>query len=99
MANINEMKNKYYEKLKNLPKNSYAMNRTECESTMARLIQLEKDRSIKKEMRDYRLIKRFDVLEVTIEGQKIQKLVKKETELRFVCEEVSDKFGTYLAPP
>ena len=89
-----EIKQKFYEKLENFEPdkyNSYSISRVDYEATMQRIIQMQ-DNTIKKERSDYRIISRFDVLEVNIEGQNIRKLVKKGTELRYVCQEVKSKY-------
>ena len=88
---MSEIKKKFYEKLENSgpqKHNSYTINRADYDSTMHRIIQLHEDNAVKKEDRDYRIISRFEVLEVNIEGQNIRKLVKKGTQLRYICHEV-----------
>ena len=95
-----EIKEKFYAKSGNFEPdkcNAYSViSRVDYEAIMQRIIQLQ-DKTIKKEKRDYWIISRFDVLEVNIEGQNIRKLVKKGTELRYVCQEVKIKiFSTYL---
>ncbi|XP_068236950.1 KRAB-A domain-containing protein 2-like [Palaemon carinicauda] len=45
--------------------------------------------------KDYRLLQKYELLEVTIKGTTVQKLQKKGTQLRFVCAE--DVFDVLLA--
>jgi hypothetical protein len=78
------MEAKFESKIENLS----IITREEYAAKLQRLIQLENDHSIKKEKSDYRLLDKFDVLELNVEGVRVQKLIKKRTELRFVCKEV-----------
>ncbi|KAI1702435.1 hypothetical protein Ddc_17065 [Ditylenchus destructor] len=50
-------------------------------------MELESDNSIKKSAEDYRLLGKFDILTVDVEGTTVKKLVKKGTQLRYVCKE------------
>ena len=86
------MKDKFESKLSN----STIMTREEYSAKLQRLIELEHDHSTKKERSDYHLLKKFDVLEVNMEGVRVQKLVKKGTECRFVCKEVIIIKTTYF---
>ncbi|XP_063850958.1 KRAB-A domain-containing protein 2-like [Scylla paramamosain] len=43
--------------------------------------------NIKKTQKDYRLLRKYEILEVTVEGITVKKLQKKGTNLRFVCAE------------
>lgn len=65
------------------------ITREDYSAKLQRLIQLETDHSIKKENNDYKLQQKFDVLELDVEGVRVQKLMKKRTNLRFVCKEVN----------
>lgn len=91
IINIQTMKNKFYEKIAANEKqfNGVSISREQYEGKINRLVELQNDKSIKKEQKDYRMLERFEVLEVDIEGQKIRKLVKKGTEKRLICAEVS----------
>lgn len=79
------MEIKFTTKIENLP----IITRANYSAKLQRLIQLETDHSIKKENYDYKLQQKFDVMEIDVEGVKIQKLMKKGSNLRFVCKEVS----------
>lgn len=86
-----EIKKKFYEKLENFgptKQNSITVSRADYDLMMHRILQLQEDKAIRKDERDYRIINRFEVLEVNIEGQNIRKLVKKGTQLRYVSHEV-----------
>ena len=56
------MEAKFESKIENLP----IITRKEYAEKLQRLIQLENDHSIKKAKSDYRLLEKFDVLELTI---------------------------------
>ncbi|KAI1722073.1 KRAB-A domain-containing protein 2-like [Ditylenchus destructor] len=64
------------------------MNRAEYDAKLHRLIEIESDHSIKKTPADYKLRGKFDILSVDVEGTIVKKLVKKGTQLRYVCKEV-----------
>ncbi|KAI1694133.1 KRAB-A domain-containing protein 2 [Ditylenchus destructor] len=63
------------------------MNRAEYDAKLHRLIEIESDHSIKKTPADYKLRGKFDILSVDVEGTIVKKLVKKGTQLRYVCKE------------
>ena len=72
----------------NFSNSGYVISRDEYATKLQRLLDVQNNHSIKKNWSDYKMGDRFDVLSVTIEGITVQKLVKKGTELRFVCKEV-----------
>jgi hypothetical protein len=92
MVGIEMMKEKFYEKLNftiiNSSTNKKSLSKKEYEDTIARLLQLQNNKATEKNQKDYRLCNRFDILEINLEGQKIQRLVKKGTEKRIVFNEV-----------
>jgi hypothetical protein len=83
---MDSTKSKFTEKLNSA--NAFRITREQYEVKLQRLLDLQSDNSIKKTPEDYRLIKKCDVLNVTVEGITVNKLVKKESRLPFVCEEV-----------
>jgi hypothetical protein len=87
---MDSTKTKFTEKLNSANAfNAYTrITREQYEMKLQRLLELQSNNSIKKTQEDYRLINKCDVLNVTVEGITIKKLVKKESHLRFVCEEV-----------
>ena len=68
--------------------------REEYERVISRLNELKQSNPTKTKQ-DYRLLQKYEILEVTIEGTTVQKLQKKGTQLRFVCAE--DVFDVLLA--
>ncbi|XP_068246721.1 KRAB-A domain-containing protein 2-like [Palaemon carinicauda] len=68
--------------------------REEYERVISRLNELEQSNPTKTK-EDHRLLQKYEILEVTIEGTTVQKLQKKGTQLRFVCAE--DVFDVFLA--
>ncbi|XP_068240285.1 uncharacterized protein [Palaemon carinicauda] len=60
--------------------------REEYEPVTSRLNKL-KQSNPSKAKHDYRLLQKYEILEVTIKGTTVQKLQKKGTQLRFYCEE------------
>lgn len=82
------METKFATKIQNLP----IITREDYSAKLQRLIQLETDHSIQKAKSDYKLAEKFDVLELDVEGIKVQKLIKKGTNLRFVSKEVNVLF-------
>jgi len=77
---------KFYEKIKN---SVYAcLPRAEYAEIVNRLTVLNQDKSIKKEKKDYRLLLRYELQQLNIEGMLVQRLLLKGTDKRFVCKEV-----------
>ncbi|XP_068221351.1 KRAB-A domain-containing protein 2-like [Palaemon carinicauda] len=70
--------------------------REEYERVISRLNELKQSIPTKTKQ-DYRLLRKYEILEVTIEGTTVQKLQKKGTQLRFVCAE--DMFDVLLGIP
>ncbi|XP_063884390.1 KRAB-A domain-containing protein 2-like [Scylla paramamosain] len=84
-------KTDFYSKLiaaeeKKASNTSSLLYRNECEQIMNRLDELKRV-NIKKTLKDYRLLRKYEILEVTVEGITVKKLQKKGTNLRFVCAE------------
>ena len=65
---------------------SSLLHRNEYEQIMNRLGELKSD-NIKKTQKDYRLLRKYEILEVAVEGITVNKLQKNGTNLRFVCAE------------
>ena len=70
------------------------MKKCEYEEIVERMKELEKS-EVKKTQKDYRLLRKYDILEISVEETTVQKLVKKRTVLRFVSAE--DLFDTIKA--
>ncbi|XP_068250814.1 KRAB-A domain-containing protein 2-like [Palaemon carinicauda] len=68
--------------------------REEYEQVISRLNELKQYNPTKTKL-DYRLLQKYEILEVTIEGTTVQKLQKKDTQLRFICAE--DVFDVLVA--
>lgn len=85
------MEAKFNEKFSSLStrKESFLLPKDEYSTILQRLDQLANDRTIKKENKDYKMERKYQILEVIHEGQKYRKLVKKGTQLRFVAKEVN----------
>lgn len=84
-------KTDFYSKLvtaeeKKASNTSSLLYRNEYEQIMNRLDELKRA-NIKKTQKDYRLLRKYEILEVTVEGITVKKLLKKGTHLRFVCAE------------
>lgn len=62
------------------------MKKCEYEEIVNQMKELEKP-EVKKTQKDYRLLRKYDVMEISVEGTTVQKLVKKGTVLRYVCSE------------
>ena len=73
---------------------SSLIHREDYERIISRLKEL-KQANPTKTKQDYRLLQKFELLEVTIEGTTVQQLQKKGTQLRFICAE--DVFDVLLA--
>ncbi|KAI1697735.1 SCAN domain-containing protein 3-like [Ditylenchus destructor] len=96
-----QSKDKFLQKITENDSYYSIMDREEYEAKLRRLIEIESDHSIKRTPADYKLRGKFDILSVNIEGTTVQKLVKKGTQLRYVCkevvvDEVIDKINTEL---
>jgi hypothetical protein len=63
-------------------------SRADYSVILDRLLELENDNSLKKQGNDYKNSKKYDVLVLNVEGVTVHKLVKKGTNLRYVCSEV-----------
>jgi hypothetical protein len=88
---MDSSKTKFTEKLNSANEFNAAnalITREQYEVKLQHLLDLQSNNSIKKTQQDYRLINKCDVLNVTIEGITVKKLVKKGSLLRFVCKEV-----------
>lgn len=70
------------------------MKKCEYEEIVNRMKELEKP-EVKKTQKDYRLLRKYDIMEISVEGTTVQKLVKRGTVLRYVCAE--DLFDTIKA--
>lgn len=56
------------------------LKKWEYEEIINRMKELEKH-EVKKTQKDYRLLRKYDIMEITVEGTTVQKLVKKGTVL------------------
>ncbi|KAG7154781.1 KRAB-A domain-containing protein 2-like [Homarus americanus] len=65
---------------------SSLLPRREYESNVDRLMELEKP-EVKRTQMDYRLLNKYAVMEISVEGTTVQKLIKKGTALQYVCAE------------
>ena len=70
------------------------LKKCEYEEIVNRMKELEK-LEVKKTQKDYRLLRKHDIMEISVEGTRVQKLVKKGTVLKYVCAE--DLFDTIKA--
>lgn len=59
------------------------MKKREYEEIVNRMKELEKP-EVKKTQKDYRLLRKYDIMEISIERTTVQKLVKKGTVFRYV---------------
>lgn len=60
------------------------LSRIQYNENLDRLLELSTCTSIQKQSSDYRLIGKYDVVELQIEGVTVRKLVKKGTSMRFI---------------
>jgi hypothetical protein len=68
------------------------INRDDYNKILLRLSELHQEHRIKKEDSDYKLLKRYGIIEFDYNGAKLQRIVKAGTQLHIVC--LEDLFDT-----
>ena len=64
---------------------STVLSREEYDQILNRLQQLEKETDAKKNAKDYRLMKKYEIVKFGVDDTTVSKLAKKGTDLRFIC--------------
>ncbi|KAI6648407.1 hypothetical protein LOD99_14085 [Oopsacas minuta] len=76
--------NKIAEAVKNKAGNMSFFTKDDYQATIERIQSLDEDKSIQKNPKDYRLVKKFEILEIQVDGIIIKKLKKQASQQQFV---------------